>query len=278
MPYDTYEKWRMKVASQRPVEGRRLFFTDSRIIPFISVLIISLFLNNLHLTAETPNSRTDRYRFSLTYLGMTVAEVVMKDEKTENQGILSVQALSTRAGKLLFPINNRYCINYLGQYLPVSYEKDIEQRGFSLNKIANFNREHGKVVITDSSVQQTIELNSEGRDFFSSLLYLSDIIRTESGNWIEQGSIIVYANNNFWQANYLYEGKQRIRRIDAGKYRITFKRISNNESDRSDVLTNNLIKEDAELFLWYSQDKGELPLRAEFTGSPFSVFWHLETD
>jgi hypothetical protein len=233
----------------------------------------SFFFIILLLLTLTPfssiNSLTESYNFSIRYLGVKVAEVELSDEFVENQGTITVIASSTGTGNLLFRFDNIYTVVYQNDYFPVSYMKDIKQKGFSLSKKTTFNHAEQNFSVVTKESSRTYDMEQVCRDFFSSLLYLRK-------NRSEAGMIYVYANNNVWRADYSLEKKETINRKSSSKYVVHFSKESKNKRERSDVLTNNIVKEDNALLIWFSDDEDSLPLKAEYQASPFSVFWVLE--
>ena len=51
----------------------------------------------------------------------------------------------------------------------------------------------------------------------------------------------------------------------------------NDEKERSDMLTNNLVNEERSLVFWFSDDEQRLPLKAKFKMKPFAVVWKLNS-
>jgi len=250
-----------------------------------AVTILScIFLTYLY-AGTTKTSSKSQHNFSIKYLGVTVATVELINNHENGKGYLSVHAQSTGTGRLLFPIDNRYYIEYREKYLPIIYIKEVNQRRFEMEKTAYFNLEQELVNIITAEQNRTIKAEfPEARDFFCSLLYLSAKINSliqnnESPvNIADDQSIVVYANDNYWKGKYIYSHTENIDGVPAEAYRIKLKLLTNNEYFRSDVLTNNLIKDDNELLLWFSRQTRNLPVKAEFKETPFSVFWHLEDD
>lgn len=267
-----------QMADRNKSSGCFDFRYGSRGLSAISIVLMALFCL---ISAPVLSTNVTQYRFSIKYMGITVAAVEMTDQYDSNEGLVSIHARSTFMGRVLFPINNKYYTEYRENYLPEIYIKKIDQRGFAMEKTAYFNLEEGIVEIDTPENQRTIKAEyPQARDFFCSLLYLTNKInndRVQTGKPPKDSeSIIVYANDNYWKARYSFFETQDIKNTPADAYLIELTQVSENKYKRSDVLTNNLIKKDAEVTLWFSHQNRDLPVKAEFKGGPFSVFWHLE--
>ena len=116
-----------------------------------------------------------------------------------------------------------------------------------------------------------ISLRTHSRDFFSALLFLRTYTRSAN-----EGKVFIYANYNAWEATYIKVTEEKVKDKLCDKYEIKFRKESSNQSRRSDVLTNNIVKEGNTLYLWFSKDEERLPMQAEYKMSPFSVMWFLE--
>lgn len=232
----------------------------------VSVLLTGIFSINL-----TALDKSENYLFSIRYLGVKVAEVSLENRKhSDTQGKITVAASSESVGSMLFQLNNQYTSHYRNDFSTFQYNKVINQKAFNMRKDARFDLENGQIEIRENDSLTVIDYDLQSRDFFSSLLYLRTV------NDLDSLVIPIYANNNIWAAECFYKGTDTIGKSRADEYLITFQRITDNEYKRSDVLTNNIIKEDSNLTLWFSKDLARLPLKAKFNSSPFPTYWHLE--
>jgi hypothetical protein len=116
-----------------------------------------------------------------------------------------------------------------------------------------------------------ISLRTHSRDFFSALLFLRTYTRSAN-----DGKVFIYANYNTWEAAFIKVTEEKVKDTLCDKYEIKFRKVSSNQHKRSDVLTNNIVKEGNILYLWFSQDEERVPIQAEYKMSPFSVMWYLE--
>jgi hypothetical protein len=66
-----------------------------------------------------------------------------------------------------------------------------------------------------------------------------------------------------------------IGRYNTIKLELTFEALDDTERMRSDILTNNLIREENTLKLWFTDDDRRIPVRAKYITRPFNVFWNI---
>ena len=241
---------------------------------FIPWLFIALLLTGLLYSDESGYVvREESFTFSIRYLRLKVTEVTMTDRFFDDTGYLEVKAKSAGLGNLLFRVDNIYSIIYQDDYVPLEYAKAIKQKNFSQHRINHFDPEKGLInTVTDGIPNsEVLEIGGIYRDFFSALLYL----RREGGSG-ESRELQIYANNNIWIARVEYAGTEKISGRMSNKYSIDFHRKTSNTTQRSDVLTNNIVKEESTLNIWFTDDEESLPIQAEYEASPFSLYWVLE--
>jgi hypothetical protein len=118
-------------------------------------------------------------------------------------------------------------------------------------------------------------IQADTRDFFSSLFFLREEL-----NHKEKGMMWLDANHIPWIASWEIVEREEIKTFsgkqNSVKVKLTFEKGENRKKERSDMLTNNLVKEDSDLFFWFSDDNKKLPLKAVFAMKPFSVVWILD--
>ncbi len=236
------------------------------------IVVLPILTGSLSYSSEIDTAETisNRFSFAIRYLGMKVTEVDLIDSQKDDGGTIEVKATSVSFGKLLFRVNNTYKIEYSGSYLPNQYDKMIRQKNFSQHKRNMFDRSGGRLLTwTDGEYEEFLDMELDNcRDFFSALLSLRVASTIEN--------LTVYANNNLWNGQLTYLGNDVVDKKKTDKYRIQFSQITDNRTRRSDVLTNNIVKEVSFLYLWITDDEMRLPVKAEYDASPFSVFWTLE--
>jgi len=246
---------------------------SNRILLIVTLQIL-LLISLLYSDNETSDEvYSNQFRFAIRYLGMKITEVELIDTRTEAQGSIEVKAKSVSFGRLLFRVDNTYRIEYTDAYIPGQYDKFIKQKNFSHHKRAVFDRSGERLLIWregEHTEFSGMDLK-DCRDFFSALLVLREVPVIH-----DSFALTIYANNNLWNGQVTYSGNEIIDKRETIKYRILFNQITDNKTQRSDVLTNNIVKEESSLYLWITDDDMRLPLKAEYDASPFSVFWTLE--
>ena len=215
----------------------------------------------------------ERIELSIKYLGLRVVKVLIED----NNNVLSVSAKATSLASVAASMDNIYLVRYTGNYLPEKYSKKVNQRKYFEDRSTTYNRVKKKAYresFIDSIRNCEYEINPLSRDFFSALFYLRTAIDKEVGNmWLD-------ANKVIWEAHFEVVEKESIKcilgDINTIKVKIDFKKISPEESERSDMLTNNLVSEKNSLYFWFSDDSRRIPVKAKFTLSPFPIIWKLK--
>ncbi|MBN1326772.1 MAG: DUF3108 domain-containing protein [Candidatus Cloacimonetes bacterium] len=215
----------------------------------------------------------ERIKLSITYLSLPVVRVEISD--ADNQ--LKVTARSTALASLAHKMDNEYTVIYQDDYLPVRYRKQIRQSDYQEDRETSYDRnslEARRISFIDPGKNVTYEIKKTSRDFFSALYYLRNNLETQGSNlWLDAGSCI-------WEASYRYLGTVKINsclgRIECLHIKLNFKKINPDESERSDMLTNNLVNEKVALEFWLSNDQYRIPVKAKFQMKPFPVIWRLD--
>ncbi len=230
-------------------------------------IILIFLLIPLLLLAET-------FDISIKYLGFSVVNVTV----TNTDSILTINARSTFIASIASNMDNSYRSVYSGNFLPSKYEKHIDQGDYFEDRIIEYNRQtltakRMSNISPDRNCEYPIKLQS--RDFFSALFYLREAINEPAGElWID-------ANKLIWRVEYSITGKEEIStafgKKDAIKVKMNFHNYLNEEKERSDMLTNNLVNEERSLIFWFSDDEQRLPLKAKFMMKPFAVAWKLNS-
>ena len=233
---------------------------------------IKIYFFIILLLTAVLNLFSNKISLTIKYLGFNVVYVTMEDNGSE----LIITARSSALASIASGMDNHYSVVYLGDYLPQTYAKIIEQKDYQERRIITYNREEKTATLTsfiDSSRNCTYAIHPEARDFFSALFYLGKNLNENGGTiWLDAGNLI-------WQADYemvkretvrSYKGKQ-----EALLVKLDFKKISETEKVRSDMLTNNLVSEDNNLYVWFTDDAERIPVKAKFAMSPFSVIWKV---
>ncbi len=210
---------------------------------------------------------------SIRYLGLKVVNVDMEDR----ENILTIQAKSTGLGNMAGMMDNTYQSYYKGAYLPDRYRKIINQKKYNEDRLTSYDRirqtaHRGSFI--SGSLSCDYRIYPECRDFFSALYYIRRHLD-------KPGKIYLDANGLIWTAEYKITGREEIDTFygseEAFIVDIRFKKISEGSSERSDMLTNNLVNEENILTFWIAVTDNRLPLKARYSKKPFPVFWILES-
>ena len=231
------------------------------------VITFLLLLTPILLLAET-------FDLSIKYLGITAVKVSIVNKDS----VLTINAKATPIASIASNMDNFYKSVYSGNFLPIKYQKLINQGDYYEDRIIKYNRDmHTAKRISNISPDRNCEypINLESRDFFSALFYLRKALDEPSGElWVD-------ANRLIWKVNYKVIGKETIStklgEIQAIKVELNFQNYSNKEKERSDMLTNNLVNPERALIFWFSDDDQRLPLKAKFMMKPFAVVWKLNS-
>ncbi len=231
------------------------------------LIVFILFIIPVFLLAET-------FNISIKYLGFSLVNVTMINEDST----LTVNARSTFIASIASDMDNFYRSVYTGNFLPETYEKNIDQGDYFEDRIIEYNRQTLTAKrLSNISPDRNCEypINTESRDFFSALFYLRYAIDEPTGVlWVD-------ANKLIWKVEYSVMGKEIIStkfgKKSAIKVIMNFQNYLNEEKERSDMLTNNLVNEERSLLFWFSDDEQRLPLKAKFMMKPFAVVWKLNS-
>jgi hypothetical protein len=121
---------------------------------------------------------------------------------------------------------------------------------------------------------KTYQIHQETRDFFTALFYIRNNLDNPKRLYLDASSVI-------WSCDYQVVGKDVINScigsVEAIKIEVFFRKISPEKKERSDMLTNNLLKEDGKLEMWFTNDSLHLPLKTRYNKKPFPVLWLLRS-
>jgi len=229
-------------------------------------LILLVVIAPLFLQAE-------KMEVAIKYLGFKAVHVDIEQDSTG----MSVHAKATSIASIASKMNNYYYTFYENSEFPVAYEKNINQKGYSEKRVIKYNRDYQIATRTsfiDSTKTKTYSIHKDALDFFSALFKLRYTEEKEGVLWLD-------ANGLPWKADFTFLETEKIRTF-AGKqnclkYKIDFTNITGRETERSDMLTNNLVSEENSLYIWFTDNELRLPVKTMFKMSPFSVVWKMES-
>lgn len=232
----------------------------SRIV-LVLLLIVPLFL------------QAEKMVVAIKYLGIKAVHVDIEQDSTG----MSVHAKATSIASIASKLNNYYYTSYEGNEYPVSYEKNINQKDYSEKRVIKYNRDlqiATRTSLLDSTLTKSYSIHKDALDFFSALLKLRYTNEDEGDLWLD-------ANGLPWKAHFTFLEKEKIRTFEGKqnclKYKIDFTNITGRETERSDMLTNNLVSEENSLYIWFTDNEQRLPVKTMFKMSPFSVVWKMES-
>ncbi len=214
------------------------------------------------------------YQYKITCLGIRVVDINITNYFNQEIGLLRVKADSYFTTSIFPFIHNTYITRYEDDFLPVSYEKHVDQKKYFEDRICTYNRENKTAIMIDRLKDKTTSYSimPSSRDFFSALLYISNHLQVKDDIWLD-------ANKLIWKASYEREDKEIIKtsmgKFPAIRIKMRFHKISAEPKENSDMLTNQLVNEDNTLYLWISDDNRHLPLRAKYERKPFPVYWEI---
>lgn len=236
----------------------------NRIIGFLFLL---LFQGNLF---------SETYQYKISCLGIRVVDIHISNQASSSTGFLQVLAKSRFITSIFPYVHNTYSTTYENGFLPLTYEKKVDQKKYFENRLITYDRTKGTAVQWDRLKDTKIPypITRESRDFFSALLYLSSHVENEGVLWLD-------ANRLIWKADYQRVGRENIKtalgKIPAVKLKMQFQKVSPEPKENTDMMTNQLVNEENILYLWISDDGRHLPLKAKYERKPFPVYWEIMT-
>lgn len=217
--------------------------------------------------------QAEKLYLSISYLGLNVVHVTMEDV---NQ-TLKVTAKATPLATIAAKMNNTYISEYTNNFLPVRRIKEINQKDYWENRVIDYDRNSKLATRTSNLTEQnnkTYPIHEETRDFFTALFYIRNHLDKPKELYLDANSLI-------WSCNYEiveYESLNTcIGEIQTIKVKVVFKKLSENDKERSDMLTNNLVNEEKAFYIWFSDDEKHLPIKTRYSRKPFPVYWVLES-
>jgi hypothetical protein len=218
----------------------------------------------------------ERLNFTIDYIGIETVKVNMKHMKMGNEGIIEVHAKSKKFASYLADIDNYYRLDYSDDFVPDLYMKKVEQKGYREDRVVSYNHINNTAFRTSSiypEKEKRYSTNSNSRDFFSSLFYLRYMDEQEAELNLDVASIpwICHIKRVEDEKIKTFSGKRRCR-----KFKINFEKIDKQKRERTDMLTNNLVREENTLYFWITDDDQRIPVKAEYQMAPFSVYWNLK--
>ncbi len=209
-------------------------------------------------------------------MGLETVNVSMNHLRSKDEGIIEVFAESEGIASYLADLDNYYCLHYNGDFLPYLYIKKINQKGYEEDRTISYNQINGSAYRTSNvsrEKEKKYKINYPSRDFFSALFYLRFFEGNECSLFLDVASVP-------WECFIKKDKNEKIKILgkeaECRKFKISFKKKNNRKKERTDMLTNNLVKEENDLYFWITDDERRIPVRAEYKMLPFSVYWNLK--
>ena len=91
---------------------------------------------------------------------------------------------------------------------------------------------------------------------------------------------MVDSAGKIWMVKTSFIKKERLKTsigyFDTQKVEISFTEYDNVQKIRSDIFTNNFIKDGNNLFIWFSDDSDCIPLKTQYNQKPANVYWSIK--
>ncbi|MCL1827304.1 MAG: DUF3108 domain-containing protein [Candidatus Cloacimonetes bacterium] len=228
--------------------------------------LICFFLSALLLNAESMS-------LSIDYLGISVATVSFRLE----DDLLTVTAKSNKVTNVFTSsFDNTYRTVLDSLFLPRIYQKNIVQSNYRENSITVYDliKLQGKFRDTQNDIENNYIITEGTRDFFSNLFYLRTLDLTQNH------TLMVDSAGKIWMVKTAFIQKEKLKTsigiFNTQKIEISFAEYDNGQKIRSDIFTNNFIKDGNTLYIWFSDDSECIPLKTQYNQKPANVYWTIK--
>jgi hypothetical protein len=227
-----------------------------------SVVVFLLFASFQSLWAQNTSSfqAGEWLKFKLSYSGwmkagnatLEVSESTYKDKPVYK---VVGKGWTTGPVKWFFNVKDHYESHFdkvTGQ--PYKFVRDIDEGGYTKNRIVDFDHEQNKALINDlkEHTKSTVDIEKNIQDLVSAYYYLRNNYDTET---IQKGSIVelnIFFDSEIFLFKLKYLGRETIQ-TKFGKIKcIKF---------RPYVMAGRVFKEEESLTLWVTADKNKIPIK-----------------
>lgn len=227
-----------------------------------SVVVFLLFASFQSLWAQNTSSfqAGEWLKFKLSYSGwmkagnatLEVSESTYKDKPVYK---VVGKGWTTGPVKWFFNVKDHYESHFdkvTGQ--PYKFVRDIDEGGYTKNRIVDFDHEQNKALINDLKeyTKSTVDIEKNIQDLVSAYYYLRNNYDTET---IQKGSIVelnIFFDSEIFLFKLKYLGRETIQ-TKFGKIKcIKF---------RPYVMAGRVFKEEESLTLWVTADKNKIPIK-----------------
>lgn len=219
----------------------------------------------------------DIYHYSVTYMGIPVTNVEIIHRNNDYINTIKARATSKGLVSAFFRLHNRYISYCDSNYIPFRFHKAINQQNLVFDKLIEFNREQDSITVIDNITDQELAK-------FYHTMPVYDLISfafASADSKAASKSFFVISDFDIWEFTLSYLQEEYIhtagKNFICDKYQVKMKRVYDNSIEQAtDVLTNNLFDEKTKLFVWYSADNEQIPVKMKFRKLIFSVVLELQ--
>lgn len=210
----------------------------------------------------------EKIDYSLSYLGMPIGLA----QFTISDSTIVAKAKSSALSSITARFEYQYTINYVGTFLPLTSHKTAKQENLDEDKtfIWNHTQKTASMLEKNGTKKEYI-IPFNTRDFFTGMFFFA---RTDSSSSYFDINGIVY------RGELIFLKKETIKtalgKKSAQKCKIRFEKISLAQRTKSDMLTNNIVKEKNTLYIWFSGETPKIPLKIEFEQPLFNIHWSIK--
>jgi hypothetical protein len=208
--------------------------------------------------------------FDVRSLGLKVAKLSVTTSPEEGYVSVSVNSLITNA---MFPaLNNVYRSEFVGDYLPVRYQRKVRQKKLTDDIDVVYDRQNRRATArhTGELGSYSYAITAETRDFFSFMMLLS---RSDA----IQNQYTLDGNGCLWRVNVTKKGREELDlalgKVGATVYELEFVPQSEVKMRYTDMVTHNLFGRNSKVTLWISDNHN--PVRAYVRKGLLSMVWEL---
>lgn len=210
----------------------------------------------------------------ITFLNIPVATATLRvtqETIEEGQDVchLAISAKSTPFYSLLYRVDNRYDSFFTWpQVRTLRYRRRISEPGVDLNRVVTYR--HG---LAFRDEQDPVAVPPDVEDMFSTLYALR-------GQPLSDDQVIdapLDLDGQPWLVRAKVLGRERVKtRLgshQAIKVQVNYLLAEETPQERrkSDILTNNLVREKTRVIIWFTDDEDKIPLKAQCRSAPFTI-------
>ncbi|MDC0629159.1 DUF3108 domain-containing protein [Flavobacteriaceae bacterium] len=227
-----------------------------------SVLIFLVFISFQFLGAQNASSfqAGEWLKFKLSYsnwfkAGNATLEVFESTYKDKPVYKVIGKGWTTGAIKWFFKVEDHYESHFDKQKgIPYKFVRDIDEGGYTKNRIVEFDHEQKKALIKDlkENTNASMEIEKNIQDLVSAYYYLRNNYDTET---IKQGDVValnIFFDSETFLFKLKYLGRETIS-TDFGKIKCL--------KFRPYVMAGRVFKAEESLTLWVTADQNKIPVK-----------------